>query len=348
VALSQATSPRLCAPLRHFGSSVDCSPDVNFLAIVINPANAPAMSVRLVPSAIVSCAASLLLVSSARADADSLTDNLGPREIAVGEALRGGAIGSSSVTMNPAGVALNHEMVFEGGFGYRPMDSASLFAVSACDSTGGIPGCFFYNYAGTNTDLDGTTTSHRSHSGGLTMSRPISQRVMIGSTIRYLSFKSSTMDESASGVNWDAGLAARLAPSLNLGVTGHNLYGTKSAQFPRAIGAGLLFRPSPTLTATFDARWKLDGENKTGRFGGGLEYFVSTGAGQTAFPLRAGVLYDRALGATYVSAGVGYATMKTGLDIAARREVKGGNETIVIASLRFYGPRQAAGEPFAQ
>ena len=50
------------------------------------------------------------LTGSARADADSLDDILGPREIAVGEALRGGATGASSVDLNPAGVGLNLQM----------------------------------------------------------------------------------------------------------------------------------------------------------------------------------------------------------------------------------------------
>src|SRR5262245_10231684 len=48
------------------------------------------------------------LLGSASADAeaenDSQSDLLGPREIAVGEAMRGGATGSTAIGLNPAGL----------------------------------------------------------------------------------------------------------------------------------------------------------------------------------------------------------------------------------------------------
>src|SRR5688500_11158269 len=69
-------------------------------------------------------AAVMLLGLSSRAEAESLDDMLGPREIAVGEAMRGGATGASAIGLNPAGLPLNRELVFEGGYGYRASDSA--------------------------------------------------------------------------------------------------------------------------------------------------------------------------------------------------------------------------------
>src|SRR6187551_788766 len=101
------------------------------------------------------------LIGTAHADGDSLVDSLGPREVAVGEAMRGGATGASAIGMNPAGLPLTHELVFEGGFGYRAADSASLVGVSACDSTVAAPGCFYYSYAGSDPELSGGVTMHR-------------------------------------------------------------------------------------------------------------------------------------------------------------------------------------------
>ena len=75
----------------------------------------------------VSCLAALAV--GGVAGADSLNDQLGPREIAVGEALRGGATGAAGVDLNPSGLPLNRELVFEGGYGYRAVDSASLIGV---------------------------------------------------------------------------------------------------------------------------------------------------------------------------------------------------------------------------
>ena len=112
----------------------------------------------------VSCLAAL--AGGGVAGADSLNDQLGPREIAVGEALRGGATGAAGVDLNPSGLPLNRELVFEGGYGYRAADSASLIGVSACDSTNALPGCFFYDYAGASPELGGMTMHRTTHVGG--------------------------------------------------------------------------------------------------------------------------------------------------------------------------------------
>jgi len=285
------------------------------------------------------------LISTAHADGDALVDSLGPREVAVGEALRASATGASAIGMNPAGLPLNRELVFEGGYGYRLSDDASLVGVSACDSTGPAPGCFFYSYA--------SNTVHRTHSGGMAIAYPISPRVMLGSTLKYFNFKSDLMTEpKASGLSSDLGLTIRLTDLVNIGVAGYNLVGKDSTEFDRAVGGGVLARPLPNLAVSFDTRWKFVDANEMMmmanpsshpvRYGGGAELFLRSGSGQTGFPLRAGALHDTGLDATFVSAGGGIATMKFAIDVAARFAVSGAEATTFIASMRFYGPRMAA------
>jgi hypothetical protein len=283
------------------------------------------------------------LSGSARAGADSLNDQLGPREIAVGEALRGGATGVSSVDLNPSGLPLNRELVFEGGYGYRADDSASLLGVSACDSTNSVPGCFFYDYAGSNPELDGMTGHRTTHVGGLSLSRMAVPRVLIGATAKYYHFTSDmTGEANASGVAFDLGATMRLSDAINLGVSAQNLWAsTSTPQFPRAIGGGVYAHLASALSLSFDSRWKIDGDTSA-RYGGGAELFLHGNGGQSGFPLRAGALHDDGLGATYLSAGLGYAALGWGIDIAGRREVKGGDENLIIASMRFFGPRMPA------
>lgn len=285
------------------------------------------------------------LLGSARAD--SLNDLLGPREIAVGEGMRGGATGASAIGLNPAGLPLNRELVFEGGYGWRGTDDATLIGVSACDSTNAAPGCFFYDYLGTNPELAGMTGSRRAHVGGMALSKLLLPRVMIGATIKYYSFKSDMAGEtSQSGFTADVGATLRLTQMINLGISGQNVYATEDAHpmFPRAAGGGFHARPMPNLSLGFDARWLLDADDVAGsiRYGGGAELFLSGSRGQTGYPLRVGALRDNGLGATYVSGGLGMATLKWSVDLAARREVKGGDETMILASMRFWGPREAA------
>jgi len=283
------------------------------------------------------------LLASSTASADSLSDLMGPREIAVGEALRGGATGASAIGMNPAGLGLNRELVFEGGYGYRASDSASIIGVSACDSTSPMPGCFFYNYAGAEPTLEGMAMTRTAHVGGLAMSRPFTSRVLVGSTIKYFRFDSTMpMETKTSGVNWDLGLTLRLTDLINIGLTGYNLWGAESPHMPRAIGGGMLAAPTPSLRFSFDMRWRLDGAEQAARYGGGMEWFLTSGNGQTGYPIRGGALHDNNTGATYVSAGIGLAGLKWGVDIGARRQVAGGDELTVLASMRFFGPREAA------
>ena len=289
---------------------------------------------------VLSVLAATCLLGSAHAQPDSLDDSLGPREIAVGEAMRGGATGSSSIGLNPAGLPLNRELVFEGGYGYRASDSASLVGVSACDSTNVMPGCFFYEYAGSSPELGGMEMSRTTHIAGVALSKVIVPRVMLGATAKYFRYNSDLTGEGKqSGFTFDAGATVRLTEMINFGVSGQNLVSTEDSEwFPRAVGGGIHARPIPVLALSFDSRWKTAGGGP--RYGGGAELFLR--GGSMGFPIRAGALHDNDLGATYVTAGLGVAHIKWGLDIAARREVKGGDETLVLASMRFFGPRMAS------
>lgn len=281
----------------------------------------------------------LAFAPSARADADSLNDSLGPREIAVGEGLRAGATGAMSTTLNPAGLPLTRELVFEGSYGYRPEDSASIVGLSACDSTNAAPGCFYYHYVTHSPEIGGMEVGRRSHVGGVTLSRALSPRINLGAGGKYFDFESSAMgEEDASGFNWDVGATAKLTEVINIGVVGYNLLGTESLEFPRAAAAGVLVRPGEGLTLGFDALWNLDREGKTGRYGGGGEYFIRASEGRIGYPVRVGAVHDVATG-TYVSGGAGIATVKIGFDVAARKQVADGDELLVTASLRVFGPR---------
>jgi hypothetical protein len=293
---------------------------------------------RVMRLVLVGCLASMVGTGAARAD--SLQDLLGPREIAVGEAMRGGATGASAIGLNPAGLPLNRELVFEGGYGYRASDSASIVGVSACDSTNAAPGCFFYDYAGSSLELNGMSGTRTSHIAGVSLSRSLVPRISIGATAKYFRFSEQMdgADEAQDkGFSFDLGAMVRVTEMINIGVSGQNLWGAESEHFPSAIGGGVLARPVPTLALSFDSRWKTDGQGA--RYGGGGELFLR--AGNNGFPIRVGGVHDSGLDATYVTGGIGLANLKWGIDIAARRGVSGSDETLVLASMRFYGPRLA-------
>ncbi len=276
---------------------------------------------------------------TARADADSLVDHIGAKELGTGEAMRAGAVGALATRLNPAGLSLTNELVFDGGYGYRASDHASLVSLSACDSTNAIPGCFYYTYTGSE-GMDGTGAMV-AHTGGITLSKAINPRVILGAGAKYYDVEVDGMDQG-SGLNWDVGATVKLSDMLNVAAVGYNLWGEESAQFPRAVAGGLMLHPYPAVTASFDAVFTLDADadTKTGRYGGGLEYFASGKNGQLGYPLRAGFIHDVALDGTYVTGGLGFATLKMGVDVGARLGVRGSDDFGVIASLRVFGPRK--------
>ncbi len=292
--------------------------------------------------------------SRALADANSLNDNLGPREVAVGEAMRADARGALSITLNPAGLSLSRELVFEGSYGYRPGDGASAASVSACDSTGRIPGCYYYRYFRAAPDIGGTDYNRRSHEFGMVLAYPIAPSLSLGVNSKYFDYNSDLMGETdASGFAFDAGATFHASDVLNLGVVGYNLLHENTPQYPRAIGAGFVVRPVPSLALAADGLWNMQlpkGES-TGRYGGGAEYFISGANMQSGYPLRLGGVYDVNQHAGYITAGIGYMTAKVGLDIAMRKQLSGqqmdgSRELMVTASIRVFGPRMAA-QPMA-
>jgi hypothetical protein len=262
----------------------------------------------------------------------------------VGEARRAEATGGLATTLNPAGLPLTRELVFEAGYGYRALDSASALSLSACDSTNAAPGCFYYHYASASPGQGDLGDSHRAHVIGSTVSRAISPRVILGIGGKYFDYNSDAMDASdSSGVTFDAGALLRVTNRINVAVVGYNVVGNDSPHFPRAIAAGTAVRPSQSLAITFDAIWNLEqpDDSTSGRYGGGLEYYVRSSGSENGYPLRAGALFDAASSGTYLTAGLGATNGKLGLDVGGRFQIDGGDEMMIVGSLRLYGPRLA-------
>jgi hypothetical protein len=275
------------------------------------------------------------------ARADSPTDYLGPRELAVGEGMRADARGGTAITLNPAGLALSRELAFDGTYGYSGGGDADVHmaSISGCDSTVPIAGCLYYRYF----LQPGDDTRFRVHEVGSTAARAFGQSVSSGLTVKYFDTAGPGADDSGFAV--DAGLVVRLAQSFRIGAVGHNLVNGGALRYARAVGAGITVQPMPTLSLHADGLWQIereDDEGSTGRYGGGVEYFLSTADRQTGYPLRLGLVHDVAVDATYITGGLGIMSSSVALDLGARKQL-GGDEITVLASLRIFGPRSIPG-----
>lgn len=277
----------------------------------------------------------------AAADADSLTDSLGPRALGVGEALRASANGASSTTLNPAGAGLIRSYVVEGSYGFRGTDDATAAAVAVCDSvTSRVAACVYYHYFSAEPDAGERSL----HETGLTLALPIADRLFIGATTKYVDYTDvADMANVRDGdVLLDGGLILKAAPTVNLALVGYNLLGDDDGNFPRAIGTGAALQIMPQLMIAADARWSLAAaadDQATGRYGGGVEYFVTSAGGQAGYPLRLGYIYDAANEGSYLGGGLGYVTPRVALDVGARKQVGGeGDELMIQLGLRLFLP----------
>ncbi len=273
---------------------------------------------------------------SAGADENSLSDYLGPREVSVGESMRGAATGARAITLNPAGLSLARQLVFEGSYGFRGQDNASSLTVSACDSTNAVPGCYYYRYFTAKPTVGSTSFHRRAHEAGIALSRALGPRLSIGTTTKYFDYNSDlTGEEDAAGFAFDAGLMFSLSRSVSLGLVGHNIVAENSTQYPRAAAVGLSLRPVDGLSFSGDAVWNLDTES-SGRYGGGAEYFYRSDSKTAGYPVRLGGVYDSSNDAAWATGGLGYTNPKIGVDIGARKQVQGGDELLVLGGLRFF------------
>jgi hypothetical protein len=283
------------------------------------------------------------LLSGTASAQNALLDYLGPQEISMGEASRADARGQSSTTLNPAGLSLNQQLVFMGSYGFRAEDNASLISAAACDSTVVVPGCFHYNYFTAEPEVGGTTMNRSVHQFGVTAARAITPSILLGANGKYFRYKSDLAgQEDVNGFAFDFGLIVRMGDIVNIAGVAYNFVATDTPQYPRAVATGVTVRPAEPFALHFDARWDVESDDDTMkgmRFGGGAQYFFSTGdRPQWGLPLRLGVVRDNGLEATYVTGGVGYHAMRVGIDVGIRHQVSNGEETIIQAGLALFGP----------
>ena len=275
--------------------------------------------------------------AAAFAQSDSLADNLGPRELGIGESLRAAAHGRTATVLNPAGLALQRTYVVEATAGTRGADDATVAGASICDSvTSQVGACLYYAYLTASPE-----ESERSfHQVGLTTALPVGSLLALGITQRYSVYDESGAlaipeDDSGSSYHLDAGLTLLLGGGFNLAAVGYNLIGSDDVLHPFGFGTGLAFSPSEMLLVAADAHWNF--ETDEARYGGGAELFLASDGGQTGFALRAGYVYDT-IGAQYVTGGAGYVTPRVALDAAIRRQVDGGSEIALEFGLRLFLP----------
>ena len=312
--------------------------------------------------------AALVSVVAFAIPARAQNDFVPTRALGMGEAQRATATGASGPLRNPAGMSLVRQYVIEGMYGIKIETVGHHANLSVVDSiTARVAAGLFYsfiyetpklgfNWAGGKIDSEQITRT--GHAAGLSLSLPLGDHFILGATAKYLHLDTTaplpmgtvpdhlTLD-SVNGVTFDVGMIVRLGDRFNVGLIGYNLWDHGSRESPLSLGIGLAYVPLPTLSINFDTvinftgyqNYKIDmmtgkvtlDQRTTARLGPGIEWVAGS-----KVPLRAGVVYDSGLPATYLTLGLGYLSTAFGIDLSYRGKVQGGIENFLMLGIRIF------------
>ena len=178
------------------------------------------------------------------------------------------------------------------------------------------------------------------YDGRLSLGMALGEAVSIGLSGRYLSYTRTgqlpagvTSDRVARGFTLDAALRVSPASGFHLAVLGLNLVDLETGLAPVQVGGSASYTMGGVFTIGADTLVNLsrgvDGAPLL--VGGGVEWL--TGG---RVPLRAGYVWDELRDTHVFTAGLGYVDQKVGIDLALRQDVAGQNDTLMMASFRYF------------
>lgn len=255
-----------------------------------------------------------------QAEAD-LRELMHARNYAMGGAYRALGLGAESVYGNPASLALYKRYQVELSGALDTSVPFGFGTLSVVDSaTSDVAGGVSYHFVSLGRG-EGRTVAHLST---LSFALPLSGAVHLGVSGHHALFAGASEGNVLTG---DAGLLIRPTPSLTVSFSGHNLIDTQREQLPRyfVLSSGLV---AGLLSIAADVQSEL-GNALNPSYAAGIEYIV----GQ-ATPLRAGYTYDSRRGTHLVSAGLGLLTEGGGIDLAYRHELGGAQSRLFALTLK--------------
>jgi hypothetical protein len=276
--------------------------------------------------------AALLAAGPGAAWAEGDLAFLPPRALGMGGALRGAAVGSSALALNPSGMSLARSYAVESSYQYFKGLHGHVGTVSVADSTSGfnLGGGIYYTYA--TADADDLSGDRSRHEGGVALSFPFGDKLTVGGTMRYLRVRRDGLDtirapEKINGFTFDAGLTVRPVSFITIGLVGRGLREMDTAQAPRSWGGGVSVVPVPELSLTYDMEtWSIAPVQHL-LYAGGAEYTFGS-----RFAVRAGGGHEDGsdLDNSFATAGVSVISEVGALDVGGRLALSGKSRSLYL------------------
>ncbi len=250
------------------------------------------------------------------------------RGLGMGMGGRAGATGINAVAYNPANLPLVPLYHLEGYAAYFPGSGTISFGSAVADSitnrlAAGISARGIFG----GSDGDDESQNYRGYDGRLSLGFPLSDRIAIGLSGRYLQFRSRARNAAGERVGstnlraFTLDAAARVTPAegLHISAIGYNLIKTDSPLAPLQLGGGVSYTIREVVTLAGDAFADLTTFDDTRViFGVGAEILLGE-----KVPLRVGYRRDDGRGLDQITAALGYVERQLGADLALRQDIGG-------------------------
>lgn len=258
------------------------------------------------------------------------------RGIGMGTGARASAQGTSALAYNPANIGMGQLYHIETMAAFARGDRAWMYGGSVVDSVTSkvAAGLSMHGFYGSG------DRALRGYDGRLALGLPLSPKIGLGVTARYMSLRSRLENEDGESVGaavkaFTLDAAVRVTPmdGLHIALLGNNLIKTDSPLAPMLLGGSLSYSFGTVFSAAIDVMVDITTfDSPELLVGGGLEYL----AGES-FPLRVGYRRDQGRELNQVTASVGYVDQQFGLDLAMRQDVANGdNDTQILLNLRYH------------
>jgi len=258
------------------------------------------------------------------------------RGVGMGTGARASAQGTSALAYNPANVGMGQLYHIETMAAFTRGDRAWMYGGSVVDSVTSkiAAGLAMHGFYGSG------DRALRGYDGRLALGLPLSDKIGLGVTARYMNLRSRLENEDGDSVGASVKAftldgAIRVTPiaGLHIALLGNNLIKTDSPLAPMLLGGSMSYSFGTVFSAGFDVMVDITTFDSAELLvGGGLEYL----AGES-FPIRIGYRRDQGRSLNQITASLGYVDQQFGLDVAMRQDIANGdNDTQILINIRYH------------
>ena len=268
-----------------------------------------------------------------------------PRGLALGTGVRAAAVSTSALAYSPAALALGNLYHIEANLDYMAaLDTVALGAAAVDSSTSKVGAGIALR--GFLSGDDGFDAEHRYDYDGLDgrlgVALALSDAFSLGVGARYIDLSTEEDDdgdgqedsdlELVQGFTMDASLRIVPVEGVQVDIAALNFLDRDSPFVPVMLTGGLAFAVASAFSLGIDVLTDMSSfDDPQVTIGGGAEYL-----GGNAIPVRAGYSFDIAREIHALGVGIGYTDQRVGLDVGVRQELSGGDDTRVMAAVRYY------------